>query len=300
MRAGHLYRLKPVTGGERVPGQQQRTKRPVRKAGKEERPRIWLGYGRLLRRFREQAGLTREQLAQRVAYSPETIAAIELAKRPAKRAFTESAEQVLDARGVLETLQEDVDLAKLPEFFIDFATTELEAVSRYAYESLLVPGLLQTEAYARAVFTMAHPTLDEETIEQHLDARLSRQRLLTRTPHIEFSFIIWEPALRCRVGDADTMKDQLSRLMEVASLPNVEVQVMPVAHPLHPGLNGPFVLVETDEHRHVGYFESQGVSHVITDPSTVSTLGVRYGKLRSQALNVGESAEFIERIRGDL
>jgi hypothetical protein len=142
---------------------------------------------------------------------------------------------------VLETLQEDVDVAKLPEFFLNFATTERDAVSRFEYEAMLVPGLLQTEDYARAVFAMAYPALDDETVEQHLEARQNRQRLLTRTPYIEFSFVIWEPALRCPVGDADTMRDQLDRLAEVADFPNVELQVMPLAHPLHPGLNGPFV-----------------------------------------------------------
>jgi transcriptional regulator with XRE-family HTH domain len=272
--------------------ERQQPKRKARKHLKEDLPRIWLGYGRLLRRFRERAGLSREQFAERVAYSPETIASIEQARRPAKRAFTERAEEILDARGVLETLQEDVDLAKLPQFFIDFATTELEAVSRYAYDSLLVPGLLQTEAYMRAVFAMAHPALDEETTEQRLDARLSRQRLLTRTPFIEFCFIIWEPALRCVVGDPEVMEEQLRHLVEIAKLHNVEIQVMPLAHPIHPGLNGPFVLLETDEHRHVGYFESQGVPHVITDPHMVSELGVRYG----QAALAGSQREGVGRV----
>ncbi|BFO16139.1 hypothetical protein SHKM778_25270 [Streptomyces sp. KM77-8] len=81
---------------------------------------------------------------------------------------------------------------------------------------------------------------------------------------------------------------------------NVEVQVMPTVRGFHPGLNGPMVVLETLEHRQVGYFESQGVGLVISHAAKVSSLGLRYGKLRSQALNTEESARLIERIAGEL
>jgi hypothetical protein len=79
----------------------------------------------------------------------------------------------------------------------------------------------------------------------------------------------------------------------------VEIQIMPAAAGFHPGLDGPFVLLETLEHRQVGYIESQEVGVVVSDQATVSALALRYGKLRSKALNVEESARFIARLAGE-
>ena len=265
----------------------------------DDRPAIWIGYGKLVRLFRERAGLTQQQLADAVGYSYEQVSSIERARRPAKAAFTVAAERVLDAGGALQALQEQVDLAKLPAFFQDFALLETEAVSRFSYDPLLVPGLLQTEDYARALFSGHCPPLDEETVEQHVEARLSRQRLLTRTPIVELHFIVGESVLRNPVGDGSIMRAQYEQLLRVASLRNVSVQVMPAACGFHPGLNGPMVLLETLEHRQVGYIESQEVGIVVSDSRNVSAFGLRYGKLRSQALNVPESARLIEALAGE-
>lgn len=272
----------------------------LKKQGRDgDRPEIWVGYGKLVRLFRERAGLTQEQLAEAIGYSRDLVASVEQGRRPAKFTFTEAVERVLEARGVLQELQEGVDLAKLPLFFLDFALIEMEAVSRFSYDPLLIPGLLQTEEYARAVFSGHCPPLAEETLEQRVEARLNRQNLIRRTPMVELSFIIDETVLRNPVGGREVMRSQLRHLLEIGLLRNVAIQIVPATHGFHPGLNGPFVLLETLEHRQVGYFESQGVGMVVTDPDNVSAFGLRYGKLRSQALNVEESARLIERLAGE-
>ncbi|MFI1023225.1 helix-turn-helix domain-containing protein [Streptomyces olivaceus] len=268
--------------------------------GNDDKPAIWAGYGKLVRLFRDKAGLTQQALAEAVGYSYEQVASIEQGRRPAKAAFTEAAERALGAGGVLATLQDEVERAKLPTFFQDFALIETEAVSRFSYDPLLVPGLLQTEAYARELFAGHCPQLSEETAEQHVEARLNRQKLLTRTPVAELSFVIGEAALRNPLGSTDVMREQLLHLTQQGRLRNVEVQVMPTVRGFHPGLNGPMVVLETLEHRQVGYIESQETSVVITDPAKVSAFGLRYGKLRSQALNVEESTRLIENAAGEL
>jgi transcriptional regulator with XRE-family HTH domain len=262
-------------------------------------PGAWSAYGRLLQYLRKRAGLNQQALGEAIGYSLEQVASVEQGRRPAKAAFTAAAERVLEARGVLEVLQDEVDRAKLPRFFRNFALIEAEVVSRFDYEPLLVPGLLQTEAYARAVFAGHCPPLSEEIIDQHAEARLSRQKLLARVPLAELSFIISEEALRDPVGSPEVMRAQWQRLLDVAALRNVEVQVMPALRGFHPGKNGPFVVVETHERKHLGYFESQGVGCVVSEPAEVSTFALRYGKLRSQALNVEESARLIERMVGE-
>ncbi|MDR3081800.1 MAG: helix-turn-helix transcriptional regulator [Streptomyces sp.] len=279
------------TGGRVSSQSRQRTK------GKEN-PAIWIGYGKLVKLFRTKKGLTQQELADAVGYSVELVASVEQGRRPAKAAFTEAAERVLETGGVLTELQEDVDRAKLPLFFQDFALIEAEAVSRFDYDPLLVPGLLQTERYTRALFVQHYPPLDDETVELHTEARLNRQKLLTKVPIVKLSFIIGEAALTNPIGGDDVMREQLQHLLSVGGLRNVELQIIPAESGYHPGLNGAFVLLETLEHRHYGYIETQEVGVVISDPAKVSTLGLRYGKLRSQALNVEESARLVERLAG--
>lgn len=265
----------------------------------EDRPAIWVGYGKLLRLFRDNAGLTQEELADRISYSVDTVSSVEQGRRPAKAPFTAAAERVLEAGGALQVLQEEVDFTKLPAFFRDFVLIEMEAVSRCSYDPLMIPGLLQTEDYARTLFEGHCPRLSEDAVEYSVDARLSRQQLLTRTPTVEFAFVVGEAALRNPVGSREIIRAQQQHLLEQAVLPNVELQVMPTEYGYHPGLEGPIVLVETAEHRQFGYFESQGVGSVVSDPAQVSAFGLRYGKLRSQALHAGESARFVEQLAGE-
>lgn len=265
----------------------------------QDLPGVWVAYGALLGHLRKRAGLTQPALGAAIGYSMEQVASVEQGRRPAKAAFTRAAEGAVDAGGVLDVLQPEVDRAKLPRFFRNFAAIEADVVSRFSYDPLLVPGLLQTEAYARAVFAGHCPPFSEEIVDQHTEARLGRQRLLTRDPMAELSFIIGEEALRDPVGDADVMRGQWQRLLEAGGLRNVEVQVMPAARGFHPGKNGAFVTVQTKEHEHLGYFESQGVGCTVSDPAHVSAFGLRYGKLRSQALNVEESARLIARVVGE-
>ncbi|MFE0878680.1 helix-turn-helix domain-containing protein [Streptomyces smyrnaeus] len=265
----------------------------------DDRPGIWVGYGKLLRKFRLAAGYSQEALAPLLGYSAEQVASVEQGRRPAKAPFTEAAERVLNAGGVLATLQDDVDFAKLPAFFRDFVLLEMEAVSRFDVNPMLVPGLLQTEGYARALFEGHVPMLDEDAVESAVDIRLTRQKLLKKSPLVDFSFVIGEAALRQELSGSDMMKEQYRHLLAMGRLRNVAIQVMRVGSGFHPGLNGGFVLVETSAHQQYGYFESQDIGHVVSDPKQVSTFALRYGKLRSQALNVEESAVFIEQLAGE-
>ncbi|MET7290593.1 helix-turn-helix transcriptional regulator [Streptomyces griseoloalbus] len=262
---------------------------------------MWSAYGKLVRLFRERAGLTQQALADAIGYSLEQVASVEQGRRPAKVAFTEAAERVLGAGGALRVLQEDVDRAKLPEFFQDFALLEAEAVSRFSYDPMLVPGLLQTEAYARALLEAHFPPLEDEAIEQHLTARLARQTLLDRkNPCVVFSFILEEGSLHRMVGSTGVMKDQLAWLRECTRLRNVEIQVMPTQRAAHSGVNGQMVLLETLERRQFVCIEAQGIVNIRSNRNEVSEFWLRYGMLRSQALNTEVSARLIEHMAGEL
>ncbi|MGW0627189.1 helix-turn-helix domain-containing protein [Streptomyces sp. NPDC002758] len=266
-----------------------------------EHPSVWSAYGKLVRLFREQAGLTQQALADAIGYSLEQVASVEQGRRPAKVAFTDAAERVLGAGGALRVLQEDVDRAKLPLFFQDFALLESEAVSRFSYDPMLIPGLLQTEEYAQALLEAHFPPLDEETIEQRVTARLARQALLARkSPPIVFVFIVEESAVRRVVSSPEVMAGQLEHLLKCSTMRNVELQIMPTGRGAHSGLNGAMVLLESADRRQYVYVEAQDIVSVRSDRHEVSEFWMRHGMLRTQALNTEESSRLIERIAGEL
>ncbi|GGW43944.1 transcriptional regulator [Streptomyces lucensis JCM 4490] len=264
-------------------------------------PGVWSAYGGLLQHLRIRAGLSQQQLGDAIGYSLELVASVERGRRPAKAAFTAAADRVLEAGGVLRVLQDEVDRAKLPRFFRNVALLEAEALSRFSYDPLLVPGLLQTETYAHALLGAHFPPLDEEIVEQRVAARLARQALLTRKkPPVVFVFIVEEGALRRFVGSDAVMHQQLEHLVTCARMRNVELQVMPAVRSVHSGLNGPMVLLESmDRRRHV-YVDAQGVVSVRSDEDEVSEFWLRYGMLRTQALSTEESSRLIERMAGEL
>ncbi len=122
-------------------------------------------FGRQLKLFRERAGMDRAKLGSLTGYSASTIASFEQGRRIPPPKFIDRADEVLDAGGVLCTSKEEVARAQYPAFFRDAAKLEAEAVELHAYDTQLVNGLLQTEEYARAVFAMWQPLLDEALIE---------------------------------------------------------------------------------------------------------------------------------------
>lgn len=166
---------------------------------------------------------------------------------------------------------------------------------------LLVPGLLQTEAYAATLLNAHFPPLDEDIVEQRVSARLARQALLgRRNPPIVFVFIVEESALHRDVGGGAVRREQLELLLERTRMRNVELQVMPTSHAAHSGLNGPMVLLETMDHRQCVYVEAQDVVSVRSDRREVSEFWLRYGMPRAQALNSEESSLLIERVAREL
>lgn len=258
-------------------------------------------FGAVVKAFRERAGLTQEGLAQLVRFSPQTVASIEQGRRLPPPDFIERAEEVLDAFGVLRAAA--VHLARKPgiaAWFRQWAALEEQAISLYTYECRLIPGLLQTEAYARTLFEHRIPLLTDEQVDFQVTARLERQQLLLNRPSAAFSFIIDEHVFQRRTGGVETTRGVLDHVLERIALRNVEVQIMPLDRGVHAGMNGPVQLLETPDHQWFGYCEGQESGQFISDPKTISTLQMRYAKLRSQALTPDDTVGLLKRMRGAL
>jgi hypothetical protein len=200
---------------------------------------------------------------------------------------------------VLKALRDEVLRAQSPSFFRDAARLEAKAESMCVYALYAIPGLLQTEDYARAGFRLERPLLDDEVIEERLAARMARQDVYSRRPAPLLSFIIEEVALRRPTGGRQVLHRQWAKLLTVGEKRNVEVQVMPTDREEHGALGGPFNLIETAQGQRIAYAEVQGDSRLYTGRPQVRDLEARYGILRSQALTPRESLAFIEKLRGE-
>ncbi|KIE23662.1 DNA-binding protein [Streptomyces sp. MUSC 125] len=256
-------------------------------------------FGRQLKRFRLRAGLERTEFGSLTGYSVSTIAAYEQGRRVPPPRFIDQADQVLDAGGVLQEMKEEVARAQYPAFFRDAARLEGEAVELHVYANQAVPGLLQTEEYARAVFGMWRPLLDEETIAQRVTARLARQDIFSRRPMSTISFVIEEATLRRPLGGESVLRGQLEQVLLVGQQRNVELQVMPTQREEHAALGGPFTLIETKEGRRIAYVEAHKESRIHTERGPVREFEEQYGILRAQGLTPRESLTFVEKLLGE-
>ncbi|MFE3162252.1 helix-turn-helix transcriptional regulator [Streptomyces sp. NPDC059224] len=211
--------------------------------------------GRRLLDLRERAGLKREEAARVLRVAPATVRRMEMAEVALKIPYLQL---LLKAYGVTDDEAEIfVLLAEeanqpgwwqrfhdiLPGWFSMYVSLEGAASLIRSYEPHFVPGLLQTEGYARGVLKSgAVGQTQPEEIERHVALRMQRQDLLTRDDAPRFWAVMDETALRRPVGGPEVMRAQIDRLLEVTKLPNVTLQVAPFADGPHPGTYGPFVL----------------------------------------------------------
>lgn len=256
-------------------------------------------FGRQMKLLREAAGLTQAELGDRVGYGEGLIASVEQGRRIPKPEMIDAVDDALGAGGVLRAMKEEVARARYPRFFRDYVRFEAEAIELHAYDTHMVKGLLQTEEYARAVFAMWRPLLDEEMIEQRVAARLARHTIFSRRPGPLMSFVIEESVLRRPIGGPEVLRGQIEQLLLIGHQRNVEMQVMPTNRDEHAGLAGPFTLIHTKERRRIAYTEVQSDSRLHTEPKKVQDLEATYGIIRAQALTPRESLTFIEKLLGE-
>ncbi|MFF2643825.1 helix-turn-helix domain-containing protein [Streptomyces niveus] len=260
-------------------------------------------FGSVLKALREEARLTQEVFATRVQYSVHYIAKIEQGKRFPPKDLPDRAEVVLGplAKRVLEAAVKSLTKgAGLASWFKKWAAIEEVAISLYAYECRAIPGLLQPEPYARALFERRLPPLTEAQIELQVTSRMERHRLLSELENTAFCFIIEQAILERRAGGTEVTRALIDHLLAQGTRRNVEIQIMPTRQEDHVGADGLMYLAETPDNQWLGYSEGQLSSNVIAAPNDVSIMLQRYGKLRSQAHSHEATVSLLERLRGAL
>ncbi|WKU45725.1 helix-turn-helix transcriptional regulator [Streptomyces sp. VNUA116] len=257
-------------------------------------------FGKQFMMWRQEAEMSREEVAEAVGYSAEMVRSVEQGRRACPPRMAEIADELFGARGKLKAGLSYLTREKFPERSKEFFEFEGEALTLWGYQPLLIPGLLQTEAYARTLIAGNQPPLDDETIDKRLAARLERQQLLTRQPPVQCNFVLYEAALRCPMGGPRAYKEQLVHLLEVGKLRNVSIQVLPFEKGFPDALSGSLVFLETRRHQRFVLAEGQSISHFTGDPEQVAIAMQRHGMVRMEALGIEESTLFIERIVREL
>lgn len=264
--------------------------------------------GRELRRLREARSLTQGDAAKLLKCSQQRIARIESGDiKPRPRDVLEilvaydvphDEEQGLALRAMAEQLREPgwwQRLNTLPARYVTFIAYEAEATDLRQFQPTLIPGLIQTRAYAHEVIRIGRET-DQEEINQRVEVRLKRQEVLTaRQPPLRLQAIITEQALMLEVGDTDLRREQLDHIIKVAALPNVTVQVLTLAAGAHLAVHGGFeVLTFADGDPPLGYIETLAGELFLESPEEIRRLTGVFEHLLSLALSPRESIRFIQ------
>ena len=194
-----------------------------------------------LRAARAEAGMSRDELAARINYSGSLIGMIESMSRVPSLEFAQRLDEALQTTGTFARMQQHLRAAPFPSWFRPFAQHERDATSLRAFEHSLVPGLLQTTEYARALLS-THMGISGDEVEQLVTARMDRQAVLDRNEPPLLWVVIDEAALRRPVGGRKVMAGQAEHLVMMAQRPSVLIQVIPLEVGAHEGVNGAFVL----------------------------------------------------------
>ena len=255
-------------------------------------------FGAMLRYYRERAGLSRTELARQISKSVSLIQAIELGQRAATADVTEDLERVLPADGALTRLRDEIGdglgYQAYPSWFQEWLASEREAKKLRWFGPVLVPGLLQTEDYARAIFGTRFGVTDEE-IDEQVAARLKRREILARDQPPALWVIVDEMVLRRAVGGRYVMREQVGHLIEVSRRPHVSVQVISSAVGVHLGLcAGGFAIADFEGAPAVGYQETACQGQFVDRREDVETLLECWDTLVREALPWAASQALLE------
>jgi DNA-binding XRE family transcriptional regulator len=271
--------------------------------------------GTELRKLRESNGFKLEEVAAQLGVAPSTLSRIETGKAPTKSAYLN---QMLEMYGVVEQSQRQVlvDMAReghrkgwwaayddvLPSGFNIYVGLEAETATVRSYEISVVPGLLQTPDYARAVLREMNPRHGAEQIDRLVDLRMERQLRLEGDSPLELWAILDEAVIRRPVGGKQIMREQLEHLLDMAPRPGITLQVLPFDCGAHAGHGGPFSILEfpnrTDSE--VAYVESVAGHLYLEKDRDVRAQVEAFDRLRAAALAPAASTDLIALVAREL
>lgn len=258
----------------------------------------WLTVGREVRRLRKANRLSQDQLAEKLTLSPAMLSSIERGIRGCKPEYAEQIDAALQAGGrVLRLAEKATD--GTPIWFLDVERLQLQAIEIREFQLGWVPGLLQTEDYARLA-VRGGTSSPEPVVQQSVAARLKRQELLWSESPPLVVMVLDEGVLHRPIGRRDIMIQQLDRLLSVTEHAHIKVQVLPMSAGPHAGLDGSFQLMRLPTKEVVLALESRVSADAKNDADHVDNYVQAFEDLRALALAPNESADLIRAVQGDL
>ncbi|MEU8260900.1 helix-turn-helix transcriptional regulator [Micromonospora sp. NPDC048999] len=250
-----------------------------------------------LRRARTRRGWSQEELAKAMNYSPSMVSAVELGQQPPTPKYLELFDQALDTGGLFGRMLTDlVSLDRAQPWLRGGGAIVAQAKVLRWFEPLYVPGLLQTEAYARAVFE-AGGLLEPEDVERRLNERMASQRILYEEQPPRLMAVVDEAALRRQVGMRKVMCDQTTHLARIATEhPRVRLHVVPLSAQEYPGLGGPFILATLREGIDLAFLGTQVGGQELDQPADLGRLQRVWEATLGEALPPQESIELVREV----
>jgi transcriptional regulator with XRE-family HTH domain len=266
---------------------------------------------RILRRLREDAGLTIDQVAEKLELSPSTISRIETAQVSVR---PRDVRELLDIYAVNEVQRAQLmDLARagrqqawwheyrdVPS--VPLAGLEADAAFIRQFSALLIPGLLQTRDYATAVIRAIRHDAAADEVEQRLELRMHRQEQLTHKEAPDFWVVLDEAVLRRPIGEPEVMHGQLQRLIDASDLPNVTLQVLPFSAGPHAGMDGEFTIFSYRDPADpdVVYIENTGGDLYLERDDKTRRYRLIFSHLQAAALNPVDSVRALTNVQQEL
>ncbi|MER7400492.1 helix-turn-helix transcriptional regulator [Streptomyces sp. NPDC000151] len=256
-------------------------------------------YGAKLRRLRTKAGWTQRELGAQVPIAHSRIAQFELGRETPPEDVSEALDRVLGADGDLKELWGHARRTPFPDWVRRYMALEPQACKIRKYLAHTVPGLLQTKPYARALLSVAHPSVGKN-LEEMVTARTARRSLLERPDAPVLWAVLDEAVLWRRVGGAVVMREQLEYLLHVMDeWEHVTMQVLPFDQGAHPMLGGSLTVLSFPNGPDMAYLESSHSGELVEKAATVKEYALAFDHLQAQALPCAASAGLIRSVLED-
>jgi transcriptional regulator with XRE-family HTH domain len=256
-------------------------------------------FGAELRRVRVAAGMSQDHLGRTLNFSGDLVGKVETGERAPTPTFATGCDRVFPHLDGLFTRL--LDLARrwdgpYPQWFRDWLEAERQASSLRWWEPMLVPGLLQTADYARALFCGWQPDASDDELDELVSARIERQAILGRPTPPKLWAVLDEAVLHRQIGSAKIMHDQLLHLADMSGRPSITVQVVPAQVGAHAGLLGAFIIAGFDGMPSILYVETAVEAQTIERSALVSKAALAFDRLRADALPRGASRDLIGKV----
>jgi len=249
-----------------------------------------LGYfARRMKHHRELRGWSQRELARKLFATQATISKLESAKQLPTLKHCRDLDELFGTDGAFVDLFDPMQHAAYPAWFLPWVQLEEQATSIRTLHTQVIPGLLQTEAYARAMLTPSR-LVDLDSL---LAARMSRQAILERADRPRLWAILDWPVFHRMIGGPQVMRAQLQHLLDALDNPLTVIQVIDEANHVHPGVNGVFSVMSLPNHADVLHTDAFIKGRMSYDPAEVAEANRTYDLLRGDAQSPQKTADFI-------